>query len=99
MGFRKVTIKESVAESIAAISWFIESEGFVATAAKFADEAYDFIALLGNARKGYRLCRDPERNLFGYKCIPFKKKYTIVFIELDAEIIVCEFIPSKVIYW
>jgi hypothetical protein len=35
----------------------------------------------------------------GYKCIPYKKKYTIVFIEFETEIIVSEFILSKRIYW
>lgn len=35
----------------------------------------------------------------GYKCISFKKKYTIVFLELDTEIVICEFIASKMIYW
>jgi plasmid stabilization system protein ParE len=99
MGFRKVVIRQSAAESIAAVSWYLESEGLLATAEKFSDEAYDFIDKLGDSRKGYRTCRDSERNLMGYKCIPYKKKYTIVFIELDAEIIICEFIPSKKIYW
>ena len=71
----------------------------MATAEKFADDAYDFLANLGDVRKGYKICRDPERDSLGYKCIPYKKKYTIVFIELDTEIIVCEFILSKRIYW
>ncbi len=99
MGFRKVIIRQSAAESIASISWYIESEGLLATAEKFSDDAYDFIAKLGDSRKGYRICRDPERDLIGYKCIAYKKKYTIAFIELDTEIIVCEFIPSKSIHW
>jgi hypothetical protein len=99
MGFRKVAIRESVAESIAGISWYLESEGLLATAEKFSDDAYDFIAKLGDIHKGYRVCRDPERALIGYKCIPYKKKYTIVFIELETEIIVSEFILSKRIYW
>jgi hypothetical protein len=99
MGFRKVVIKQSVAESIAGISWYLESEGLLATAEKFSDEAYDFISQLGDNRKRYRTCRDPERDLMGYKCIPYRKKYTIVFIELDEEIIVCEFILSKRIHW
>jgi plasmid stabilization system protein ParE len=99
MGFRKVVIKESAAESIAAISWYLESEGLLATAEKFTDDAYDFISKLGDSRKGYRTCREPFRDLMGYKCIPYRKKYTIVFIELDTEIIVCEFILSKRIYW
>jgi hypothetical protein len=32
MGFRKIIIRESAAESIAAISWFLEAEGLLATA-------------------------------------------------------------------
>jgi plasmid stabilization system protein ParE len=99
MGFRKVIVRQSAAESIAAISWYLESEGLLATAEKFTDDAYDFIAKLGDVRKRYRLCREPERSSLGYSCIPYKKKYTIVFLELDSEIIVCEFILSKKIYW
>ncbi len=37
--------------------------------------------------------------MVGYKCIPYKKKYTVVFLESDDEIIICEFIPSKNIHW
>ncbi len=99
MGFRKVVVRESAAASIAEISWYIESEGLLVAAEKFTDDTYDFIEGLGDSRKSYRLCRDPERNLIGYKCISFRKKYTIVFIELEDEIIICEFIPSKLIYW
>jgi len=32
MGSRKITVKQSAAESIAAIAWFIESKGMIATA-------------------------------------------------------------------
>lgn len=99
MGNRKITIKESVAESIAAISWFIESKGLVVTAEKFTDNIYDFIIKLSNDKKSYPVCRDPERSALGYKCITYKKKYTIVFIETDDELIICEFISSKIIYW
>jgi len=99
MGFRKITVRQSAAESIAAISLYLESEGLLATAEKFTDDAYDFIERLADSRKSYRVCRDPSRDLMGYKCIPYKKKYTIVFVELKNEIIVCEFILSKRIYW
>ena len=37
MGSRKITIKQSASESIAAIAFFIESKGMVATAEKFSD--------------------------------------------------------------
>lgn len=99
MGFRKVIIRKSAAESIAEVSWYLESAGLLATAEKFSDEVYDFITILGDNRKSYRPCRDPKRGAFGFKCIVYKKKYTIVFIELKTEIIVCEFILSKRIYW
>ncbi|MDN3587207.1 type II toxin-antitoxin system RelE/ParE family toxin [Pedobacter aquatilis] len=95
---RKITIKESVVESIAEISWFIESEGFPATAEKFSDDVYDFIELLADERRRYKICNEPERALMGFKCLNYKK-YTIVFMELNTEIIVCEFLPSKMIYW
>ena len=99
MGQREVIIKESVADSIAEIAWYIESKGLVATAEKFADDAYDFFIKLADSRRNHAVCRDPERALIGYKCIPYKRKYTIVFLESDDELIICEFIPSKNIHW
>lgn len=99
MGQREVIIKESVADSIAEIAWYIESKGLVATAEKFADAVYDFFIKLSDSRKVHALCRDPQRSLIGYKCITYKRKYTIVFLESEDELIICEFIPSKNIHW
>jgi hypothetical protein len=99
MGRRKIVIKQSVADSIASIAWFIESKGLIATADKFADSVYDYFAKLANDRKSYSVCREPERAQLGYKCTTYKKKYTVVFIESETELIICEFIPSKLIYW
>lgn len=99
MGFRKIIVRQSAAESIAEISWYLESEGLLTTAEKFTEEAYDFIEKLSDSRKGYRKCKEPVRDALGYKCIPYKKKYTIVFMAFDTEIIICEFILSKRIYW
>ncbi len=99
MGQREVIIKESVADSIAEIAWYIESKGLVTTAEKFADDVYDFFIKLADSRRSHAICRDPERALIGYKCIPYKRKYTIVFLESDDELIICEFIPSKNIHW
>jgi len=96
---REVTVKETVADSIAEIAWYIESKGLVATAEKFADEVYDFFIKLSDSRRVHAICRDPGRALLGYKCISYKKKYTIVFLETGQELIVCEFIPSKNIHW
>ena len=99
MGSRKITVKQSAAESIAAIAWFVESKGMIATANKFTDAAYDYFIKLADTRKSYPLCREAGRAALNYKCISYKKKYTIVFIETDTEIIICEFISSKLIYW
>jgi hypothetical protein len=99
MGRRKVVIKQSVAESIGSIAWFIESKGLIATADKFADGVYDYFTKLADDRKSYPICREPARAQLGYKCITYKKKYTIVFIESETELIICEFIPSKLVYW
>ena len=99
MGIRKIVIKQSAAENIAAISWYIESKGMLVTADKFADNVYDYFLKLADERKSYAICREPARAALGYKCIPYKKKYTIVLIESDKELIICEFISSKLIHW
>lgn len=85
MGQREVIIKASVADSIAEIAWFIESKGLVATADKFVDAVYDFVAKIADSRRRHATCRDAERALIGYKCITFKRKYTIVFLESDDD--------------
>lgn len=99
MGKREITIKESVSDSVAEIAWFIESKGLIATAEKYADDIYDFFEKLADSRRTHAICRDPQRALLGYKCISYKKKYTVVFLETNKEIIICEFIAAKAIRW
>jgi hypothetical protein len=77
VGQREVIIKESVADSIAEIAWFLESKGLVAIAEKFSDAVYDFFIKLADSRRSYAICRDSERAIIGYKCVPYKRKYTI----------------------
>ncbi len=97
MGKRKVIVRQSAAESIARISLFIESKGMIATAERFSDSVYDFIEMLGDEKIRYRKCSDAERASLGFKCVVYKKKYTVVFTESESEIIICELIPSKFI--
>lgn len=99
MGFRKIVVKQSAAESIATIAWYIESKGLIATADKFTDDVYDYFLRIADSRKSYSFCKEPKRKALGYKCLSYKKKYTIVFIESKQEIIICEFIASKLIHW
>ena len=84
---------------MAAISWYIESKGMLATAEKFADDVYDYFLQLADNRKSYAIWGEPARAALGYKCIPYKKKYTVVLIESADELIICEFISSKLIHW
>jgi hypothetical protein len=65
MGIRKVIVKETAAENIAAIAWFIESKGLIATADKFTDNVYDYFIKLADDRKAYAICREPERATLG----------------------------------
>ena len=99
MGLRKIVVRQNAAENIAAIAWFIESKGLLATADKFTDDVYDYFLKMTDDRKSYATCRDPARAALGYKCIPYKKKYTIVLVETEKELIICEFISSKLIHW
>jgi len=99
VGGREIIIKQSVADSIAEAAWFIESKGLIATADKFADSVYNFFIKLSDTRRNHAACGEPKRALLGYKCVPYKKRYTVVFLESDDELIICEFVPSKNIHW
>lgn len=99
MGSRKVIVSETAADNIATVAWFIESKGMIATADKFVDGVYDYFTSIADERKSYPICREPNRAALGYKCITYKKKYTIVFIETTVELFICEFIASKLVQW
>ncbi len=63
MGSRKVIIKQSVADSIASIAWFIESKGLITTAEKFADDIYDYFIKLGDTKSLMRFVATPKGQL------------------------------------
>ena len=46
MGWRKVIVKQTAADNIAAIAWYFESKDMIATADKFADDLYDYFLKL-----------------------------------------------------
>jgi len=78
-------IKPGAAENIAAIALYIETKGMLATAERFSDRVYDYILTLADKRKSHHKCQDPARAALGYKCVTYKKKYTIVFLESDVK--------------
>lgn len=99
MGKREIIFMETAAYSISSVAWYIESKGLEATAEQYIEDVYEFIFKLSDLRRIHTLCRDPERALLGFKCISFRKKYTVVFFETDEEITIHEFVPSKNIHW
>lgn len=99
MGERKIIIAQSAAESISSIAYFIVAKGMLATSEKFVLDIYDFIYKLGDERKSYPYCMEPQRKKERLKCVTYKKKFTIVFTESISEIFIFEIIPSKMIYW
>ena len=99
MGKTKIIFLDTFIENLASVSFFIESKGLPQTAILFKEKVYDFIDDLNFDKTEYARCRDPERANSGLKCIPFNKKYTIVFYQMDDEVIIIEFVASKNLHW
>ncbi|MCW3106950.1 MAG: ParE toxin of type toxin-antitoxin system, parDE [Segetibacter sp.] len=97
MGKRKVSILEPAATAVAEIAFFIESKGLPATAKKFVDEAFAFFDELSDDRIERMRCRNRVWKRLGYKCITYKKKYVIAFLSLENEIVICDFVASKLL--
>ena len=99
MGKRKVTIFDAASDAVAEVAFFIESKGMPQTAKKFVDDAFDFFEKLGDERIVHHLCSYPLWKSLNYRCITFRRKYTVAYLNLKYEIVICEFLPSKLIYW
>jgi hypothetical protein len=97
MGKRKVSILEPAATSVAEVSWFIESKGMPQTAKKFIDDAFAFFAKLADDRTEHKTCTYNKWKQLGYRCISYKKKYTIAYLSLQNEIVICDFVSSKLL--
>src|SRR6476620_10245589 len=98
MGKREISILEPASTTIAEIGWYVESKGYPQTAKEFVNKAFDFFEKLSDPRIRHRPCSYSKWNKLGYKCVSFRKKYTIVFSESETEIVIWEFISSKLIH-
>ena len=96
MGERKITILEPAVQAVAQVSFFIEGQGLSKTAKKFVDEAFAFFDTLGESIVRYRPCRFAPWQELNYRCAVFKK-YTVAYLELSDEVIICEFVASKML--
>ena len=57
MGQRKINVKQSAADNIAAIVWYIESKGLITTAERFTDRIYDFFIKLADNHTSHAIWR------------------------------------------
>ena len=98
MGKRKVSILEPASSAVAEIAYFIESKGLPQTAKKFVDETFEFFAILSDDHLVHKPCvYEPWKNL-NYRCVPYKKKYVVAYMNLKNEIVICEFVSAKLIH-
>ncbi len=98
MGKRKVSILEPAATAIAEIAYFIEGKGLPYTAKKFVDEAFSFFEKLSDDFIEHKPCSYPAWKKLKYRCITYKKKYSIAYLSLRKEIVICEFVSSKLLH-
>jgi hypothetical protein len=95
MGKRKVTILEPAIEEVARIALYIEGAGLPKTAKKFVDDAFAFFASFSDERFIHRPCKNAAWKALNLRCVNFRKKYIVSYLDNKNEIIVCEFALQK----
>ena len=97
MGKRKVTILDSASEAIAEIAFFVESQGLPDTSKKFVDKIFTFLETLSDNISHHRDCHyKNDWKYLGYKCVTFGK-FVVAYLDQLDEIIICDFVPSKML--
>jgi hypothetical protein len=99
MGKRKVTILDIASDAVAEVAYYVEGKGMPQNAKKFVDEAFEFLDSLGDERIVHHPCTYPLWKSLNYRCVTYKKKYTVAYLCLKDEIVISEFVPAKLIYW
>jgi plasmid stabilization system protein ParE len=97
MGKRKVNILDTAAAAVAEVAFFIESKGMPDTAKKFVDDAFIFFEKLADTKMIYRPCQYQRWIALGYRCATFRKKYTVAYLNMQNEIVVCDFVLAKLL--
>ena len=97
MGKRKVTILETAVTSIAEIALFIERKGMPQTAKKFVDDAFQFFEKLSDEKLDHKPCSYGRWKDLAYRCITYKKKYMVAYLSQQKEIVICDFVSSKIL--
>jgi hypothetical protein len=97
MGKRKISILDSAARSVAEVSFFIEVKGLPKTAKKFVDDAFAFFEKISEDKILHQPCKYSRWKQLDYRCINFKSKYVVAYLSLEKEIIICDFVSSKLL--
>lgn len=97
MGKRKVSILEPAATAVAEIAFFIESKGLPQTAKDFVIDSFEFFEKLSDDRIKHKACTYNKWRELEYRCVKYRKKYTVAYISHETEIIICEFVVSKLL--
>lgn len=97
MGKRKVTILEPVVEAVSKIAFFTESKGLPQTAKRFVDKAFEFFESLSDERVVHRPCKQIYWKRLNLRCTTYHKKYIVAYLNNSDEIIICDFMPQKLL--
>ena len=97
MGKRKVTILDTTVKAVAEVAFFIEGEGLPQTAKKFVDDAFVFFYKLADERIVHRPCKYLPWKKLTYRCVTFRKKYAVAYLQQSPEIVACEFALAKLL--
>ena len=98
MGKRKVTILDTASDAVAEAAFFVEAKGLPQTAKEFVTKAFKFFNNLSDDRIEHHSCTYPPWKSLNYRCVTYKK-YAVAYLYFKNEIVVCEFVPSKLIHW
>jgi hypothetical protein len=98
MGQKQVTILDPATDGVAEAAYFIESKGMPETAKKFVDNAFEFFDRLSDKTIEHHPCTYLLWRNLNYRCVTYKK-YIVAYLCFENEIIICEFVPSKLIHW
>ena len=97
MAQRKITILDRAAAEVAYIAYFIESKGLPEPSKKFVDDVFTFFHTLGDSRMKHKPCGFYIWKEEGYRCANFRKKYLVAYLDLEKEVVICDFAPQKLL--
>jgi hypothetical protein len=94
---REVTILDKAVEEVAYIAYFIEGKGLPQTSKKFVDDVFSFFSKLGDSRIKHKPCGFRIWKEGGYRCANFRRKYVVAYLDLEKEIVICDFVAHKLL--